>query len=268
MIEHLNSHNPRQRTAAIHHLSQSPDVPALLNALKHPTALVRAGAAQVLGIAKIEAAVPALITRLHDGDVQVRLAALDALALLNVHQALEPLIACLQDTQHEVVTQAAYALGRLGDRRAVEPLINALQHPNLSVQTMAAFALARLGDTQAVMPLIEAMRRYATTIAVVRQQWDDDRNQMVMLGQIAQHGNTYAEVLEHFAARLGQLGVAAIEPLTALLPDPNPYLRLYIAVTLGHIQDKRSLPALEQLAADVDAEVRRMAAWALAQSML
>lgn len=269
MIQHLNNPNPRLRTAAIQALSREPDVPALLEALKHPIALVRAGAVRVLGLAKVESAVSALIGRLYDGDAQVRMAAIDALGLLRDPQALDPLIACLNDPQVGVVIRTAHALAKMANRQAVDPLIAALQHPNLGVQTMVAFALGRIGDNRAVEPLLEAMRCFASSLESDLQQWDVENNQWLLLSQNARYGLAHSNVLDQFAAALGQLGVAALDSLIMAISDPNPYLRQYVVVALNHIHDTRSREVLAQLAEyDSDAEVKRMAAWALSQTML
>lgn len=268
MIEHLNNPNPRQRTAAIQALSRAPDVPALLDALNHPSALMRVGAARVLGLAKIEVAVSALIERLRDDDATVRMASIDALRLIRNPHAREPLVACLRDSHQGVVMRAAYALAKLADLQTVNALIDTLQHPDWGVQTMVAYALARIGDSHAIVPLIDAMRVYAGSVQNVMHRWDIAENQMMLTEEKIQHGFAYTNVLEQFAAAIGQFGVVALDPIKASLTDPNPYMRQYLAVALGHIHDARRMPALEQLMNDSDAEVRRMAAWAVSQSML
>ncbi|MCB9435867.1 MAG: HEAT repeat domain-containing protein [Anaerolineales bacterium] len=269
MIQHLNNPNPRLRTAAIQFMSREPDVPDLLEALKHPVALVRAGAARVLGLAKVESAVPALIGRLNDGDAQVRMAAIDALGLLRDPQALDPLIACLNDPQARVVIRAAHALAKTANRQAVDPLIVTLQHPNLGVQTMVAFALGRIGDSRAAEPLLDAMRCYAMSLEADLHQWDVENNQRLLLSQNARYGLAHSNVLDQFAAALGELGEPALDLLIVATTDVNRYVRQYGAVALGAIQDDRSRDILRQLVEhDSEAEVRRTAAWALSQTML
>ncbi len=63
---------------------------------------------------------------------------------------------------------------------------------------------------------------------------------------------------------LVRLGSSAVEPLLAVLDDPNPYVRAGAARALGKIGDLKALDALVyRLRYDPDAEVRKSAVWAL-----
>lgn len=63
---------------------------------------------------------------------------------------------------------------------------------------------------------------------------------------------------------LVKMGAAAVEPLLAVLHDPNPNVRAGAARALGKIGDRRALRSLEFcLRFDSSAEVRKSAVWAL-----
>ncbi|HJR43214.1 MAG TPA: HEAT repeat domain-containing protein [Gemmatimonadaceae bacterium] len=68
-----------------------------------------------------------------------------------------------------------------------------------------------------------------------------------------------------FALAIGK-PPSALEPLTAALSDPSPGVRSLAAFALGEIDDPSAIPALTALLrGDRDAEVRRMAAWAIGE---
>jgi len=113
----VHSSNEQERWLAAWHLAQAGKeaAPALVEALKHPDAVVRYWAAVGLG---------------HAGD----------------KAAAEPLRAALRDESGDVRVAAAEALVRLGDQQqGVQGLIAALEHPSEWVRLRGLQAIERLG---------------------------------------------------------------------------------------------------------------------------
>jgi HEAT repeat protein len=206
-----------------------PAVDSLIDALKHPDALIRQLAARGLGQIRDARAVEPLIASLK-GREDVRAAAATALGEIDDERAVEPLIAAVKDPGANVRAAAARALGQLGDVRAVDRLIMGLRDHESVVRGAAAVALGEIGDVKAVEPLINAL-----------------------------HGRE--DVRAAAASALGQIGdPRAVEPLIAALKD----LRLCVAAAEALV--KIGAPAAAPLVAslrDRTEVVRNAAAEAL-----
>jgi hypothetical protein len=125
---------------------------------------------------------------------------------------------------------AAHALSSLRDRRAVEPLVAALVDPEWHVRDSVIVALGELGAPTAVPPLIAALRG----------------------GE-----NRAARALE-------RIGAPAVEPLIAVLEDPDRVVRASAAGALGRIGDARAAVPLQRVSReDENRYVREVAAEAL-----
>ena len=85
----------------------------LISALSSREALARAGAAQVLGQARVLAAVEALQTATGDDDAQVRANAVIALGHIGLPESRMPLEALLSDPDSTVAYYAEWALRQL-----------------------------------------------------------------------------------------------------------------------------------------------------------
>ena len=168
--------------------------------------------------------------------------------------------------------RAACQLGKQGTqgKELVPTLIEDLRSKYIGVRSSAAVSLGELGPDakEAIPALIEALRD--------KEEVHD--RAVYALGKIGSAGlplliqalgDKDARVRAGIAEALGDMGQGAKPAASALLKvstDPDPHVREQIAWTLGHLQDKVSVPALiERLRTDSDADVRRAAAWALGQ---
>ncbi len=236
-------------------------VPALLEALHSHEALIREGAAELLGIQADAEAVPALRARLSDESVEVRQAALRALGSLGTDAAYEGLLQALEDPaiydtalgvlgqlrdsaptsnfkeylQHDLYAgqsatrrAAALALSLFGDEFAVSLLLNATRLPDDSIRQPAAEALAQVRGNRAVGTLIEAL---------------GDRDWLVRQKVI--------EALSYIPDG------RAITALLQMVHDPEWRVRRAVVDALDHIKDSRIYEPLQVLARDPDRWIRR-----------
>lgn len=241
--------DPRARSLALIRLQElGPLVPVtpLIQALSHPDAQVRQGAAEALAIRPQPApeAVPALIVALADLHGGIRRAAAQALGRIGAREAVPALVARLTDPEVEVRQEAARALGK-GGREAVGPLLLRLQDPaeDRAVRLQAAQSLRLIGDPSAVQPMIAVLadddRKVRQELAWVLSHWDNDP--IVARAIIEALGSEKPRI---------RRGAA-----TALTID------LHKVLTLGPAGADLLLPALES----GDVVVRRAAAQAIAR---
>ena len=107
-------------------------------------------------------------------------------------------------------------------------LVRSLDDPDWRVRQAAAVTLAGCGDPAATDLVLQAMR-------------DEHQNLRVLNGTIL---------------ALARNGLDVVTPLTQLLDDPDPQLRIAAALTLGERQDPRAIPAVMKALEDSDANVR------------
>jgi HEAT repeat protein len=129
----------------------------LLQALSHPTSLVRSFAADLLGRTKDTRAFEPLLALLsEDTENDVRNSAAVALGRLGDPRALEPLLSLLRDGSGAAEKVAVIeALGWLGDPRAIRWLMPLLGDPRRPIQESVQDTLSKMGKA-AVLPLLEA----------------------------------------------------------------------------------------------------------------
>ncbi len=236
-------------------------IPALLEALNHPAALVRENAAELLGMQADPSTVSALLEHLMDENLDVRQAILRALGSMGSDAAYEGLLQALADPathdtalgvlgqlrdasrtnnfkeylQHYLYAgqpatrrAAALALSLFGDEFAVSILLNATRLPDDSIRYPAAEALAQVRGTRAVGALIEAL---------------GDRNSLVR--------QKVVEALSHIPD--GRAVTALLQAVT----DPDWRVRKALVLALARLKDPRVYEALWELARDSDRWIRR-----------
>jgi HEAT repeat protein len=248
--------------------SYAPDVAGAMAALHDPDPQVRAAAAQVLGLARVQAAGDALMAALDDPEPAVSLAAADALGRINDPALVSGLLAALEHPQEQVRLGAARALGAMRVEAAVVPLrAMLLQGEGLEV-TVAAEALQKIASPAAVDGLLAAL-----TDSVATPRWHAAMGAVERLGEPAvapltamlEQGEGYAR--RNAAEALGWIGSpSAVTALARALDDPAGGVRRQAAWALGEIGDPAARAALETVAAnDLEPAVRAEASWALAQ---
>jgi HEAT repeat protein len=122
------------------------------------------------------------------------------------------LIAALQRNEKGIRVAAAMALGKIGDTRAVVPLVAALKDTDVKLCQAAAEALGKLGDAHAVEPLLAMLCKSLNSISIRGEQ----------------------ERLSNSAIlALGAIGRPAVEPLVAVLKNPDSNMRKAAALALN-----------------------------------
>lgn len=175
-------------------------------------------------------------------------AMITTLSKLRDRRALELLIEALAHPQIRIRYLAASALGNLGFQEAVEPLIATLLNDNYTVQQFAACSLAELGDERAIDPLLQALENMGEVASS-----EDEENEK-------------AGAVSEIAIALGQLkSTKALEPLLALLENPNSTIRYSVADALGLLGDQKAVDFLLKIVSNKSesGEVRIRAAESL-----
>lgn len=130
----LDSAMKSDREAAIQTLAQTNDPAAssvLREALRHPIADVRQGAAIALGQIEDASATPVLIEVLHDSSFAVRQSAFGALQQIEGTEGESILLEALHEEYSDVRQNAAVALGQIKAARAIPALAEALMTLNV-----------------------------------------------------------------------------------------------------------------------------------------
>ncbi|GAB4455650.1 MAG: hypothetical protein Kow0070_04290 [Anaerolineales bacterium] len=206
--------------------------------LDDPKIEVRQAAAKVLGETRHPAAIPFLMEALRDPYwwYERETAAGDLLTAIETMgaAAVEPLIDALKDREGAVRKYAAMLLGRIGDPRAIEPLGMALYDLHHDVGKASAEALARFGAASFEV-LVEALEHPEMWIRIhsvdVLPRVKDPRVALVLL---------------------------------EMLKDPEREVRKHVIAAMGELGDSRTLPALQEIAANrADREFHALAKAAL-----
>jgi hypothetical protein len=120
------------------------------------TAVRRARAADLLGVASIARCVPELICLLDDRDADVRRTAARALGFIGNAAATRPLLDHIEGSRPVPLNTITMALLRL-DRNALEPLIDGLREGGLQVRAVCAELLGLRGSIAALPQLVAAL---------------------------------------------------------------------------------------------------------------
>jgi HEAT repeat protein len=148
LADRLHSQDPDVRGLALGELVRRGDaaLPLLVAALQSPPPLVRALAAEGLGLLGNPACADRLAAALHDPDEQVRSQAATALARVGDPRALQGLIDTLDDNYDLLqadLTLSAYTLSRAGPD-ALPALAPLLKDHRPSIRTQAIWIIRRI----------------------------------------------------------------------------------------------------------------------------
>lgn len=181
------------------------------------------------------------LKNLASDDFETKLAAIRQAHLAPSAAVLKPLCDLVLDrNQGEPVRHAAAeALGRLSDQAGRGALLELLEDAGDPHRRMlGALGLGQFAHADAVAPLIEALRDDVNTVRNVAE-----RSLLEQIALVREHG---------------------IEPLLALLAEPNPLVRSPAARLLGATQDDRARePLMAILRSDREWLSRMWAAKAL-----
>lgn len=212
-------------------------LPALEDALTHPSAFIVVPAAEALGYTGSEAAVAPLTGILRHQNSQVREAAVRALIQLDAKEAAPEIANALRDPDAAVRYAAAQALQTLGTEAQVPALTAALRDRNEDVRRAAVQALGAIGGGEVVQPFAR----------VVREDEDSDVRQLAVnaLGAIG--------------------GSEAVEPLArAAMDDEDRFVRRDAVRALRSIGGNEVVEPLARAAREDDEyDVRELAVEAL-----
>lgn len=115
---------------------------------------------------------------------------------------------------------AVAELGRVKDPKALDALLAALRDPNRDVRWTAVEALGEVGDRRAIQPLVQYLRRKEA------YRWGK---------------RLVANALGAIGGREG------IDTLSALLADPDPFVRRCAALSLLRFEDPALLPRVAEV---------------------
>ena len=203
----------------------------------HP--IIRARAADVLGIRKDKSAAPALLDALKGEFYTVRARAAIALGRIGDRQAIQPLLVALKDPEDDVRIAACLGLGFFKEPSTFDEITNVLLD-DLKIEVRQAAAKA-LGNTQhpaAVPLLMEALHD---------PFWWYEREM--------QAGDLFTAI--------EKMGSLAVEPLIEALKDNEGAVRKYAALVLGRIGDPRAIEPLGMALYDLHHDVGKVSAEAL-----
>ena len=124
---------------------------------------IREYMALTLGLMKASEAVPALLEALDHPSDRTRIHAIVSLGNIGDPRAEEPLVARLGDSDAGIRKAAAFALGGIGGVRALEGLRASLADSVADVRWNGALSLARLGDASGKDVLLTMVDRAAVT---------------------------------------------------------------------------------------------------------
>jgi HEAT repeat protein len=203
----------------------------------HP--ILRARAADVLGLRKDKSAVPALLDALKGEFYTVRARAAIALGRIGEKQALDPLLTALKDPEDDVRIGACLGLGFFKDPSTFDDITNILlDDPKIEVRQAAAKALGNTQHPAAVAYLMEALRD---------PFWWYEREM--------QAGDLFSAI--------EKMGKMAVESLIEALKDNEGAVRKYAAYLLGRIGDPRAIEPLGMALYDMHHDVGKASAEAL-----
>lgn len=215
--------------------------PSLIKVLADGHPILRARAADVLGLRKDRSAVPALLDALKGEFYTVRARAAVALGRIGERTVIPALLNTLKDPESDVRIAACLGLGFFKDPSTFDELANLLlDDPKIEVRQAAAKALGNTRDPAAIPFLMEALRD---------SYWWYERE------------SAAGELL----SAIENMGAAVVEPLIEALRDREGAVRRFAAILLGSIGDPRAIEPLGMALYDLHHEVGKAAAEALAR---
>src|SRR6185312_6881339 len=245
---------------------ESTDLGLVLPHLSDPQATVRAAACRALGHIGAAESAPLLVERLRGGEPVEQVAAAQALAMLP-GSALQELEGCLLPGASEAIkVRALEVLGNFPTEMFESQILELTRANSSTLRRAALRAAAQLPGSRAEVALIRALA---------------DRNQPVQLEALellvrrggAQAVTTLVALLGagdslryHVIRALGHLQAPeATGKLLALYEECGPHERLEILWALIRIAPPGLLNFLETRLAEPETEVRRVAAYGIAE---
>jgi len=274
----------------------------LTKALASAQPIVRARAAETLGIAKNKSAIPALIDALKDEYFTVRLSALLAMGNIGDMQVIPFLLPLLKDKVDEIRSAACEVIAKFHDPAAFDEIANVLlDDPKIEVRQSAVIALGNTKHPAAIPFLMEALRdslwwfeseqaasdllsaieKMGTAVVepLIEALGDKERTvrkfAATILGRLGDPRameelgmalyDMHHEVGETAAEALTKFGAKAVDILKESLSHPEAGIRKHAIVAMGNIQDARVVPVLIEILHDPEKENRKQAMLSLSR---
>lgn len=213
--------------------------PALTKTLREAHPILRARAADVLGIRKDRKAVPDLLDALKGEYYTVRARAAIALGRIGEPKAIESLMVALEDPEDDVRIAACLGLGFFKDPSTFDDITNVLLDDlKIEVRQAAAKALGNTRHPDALPYLMEALRD---------PYWWYERE--------------YAA--KDLLDAIEKMGGLAVAPLIEALKDKEGAVRRFAAGLLGRLGDLRAIEPLGMALYDMHHDVGKTSAEAL-----
>jgi HEAT repeat protein len=211
-----NTH--RHAADALGKIGQPCAIQPLIEALSDAEIVVRADAAEALGILRPRAAVKALLklVKAKEEFADGRYIAAITLAKINDARACEPILNALLSAEDSQVSKFMLsALVELNAARACDVLLQSLSDRNAGIRAAAAHGLGMVGDGKAIEPLqkaamdTEAIVRVAAARSLAEYR---DRERVRILMQLALE-DTDQRVQDAAIAGLNKMGAYAVAAL-------------------------------------------------------
>jgi HEAT repeat protein len=287
----LLKHNRRavRKTAAdvLGNIGEPRAVGPLLELLKDRDIDVVISSIESLGKTGDGTILESLIPFLNNSDYKIRESTITAMGEIGEQLATENLIPLLRDDQEPVRLAASKALGKIGDPHAINYLIEALKDGSLKVRDSVAEAIGNMGSAS-VKPLISSLGDWDKDVQAIRKSLTligssaiqplisalSSRKQKVSaaaakvlenLGWQPPNDKTGAEyyIAKKQWIKTVEIGGPAVEPLIRALSDPDVWIRVGAAESLGNIGDGQAVAPLINLFHDKYWNVRDAAVDAL-----
>jgi HEAT repeat protein len=241
LVEALQTRDPNLLNLYEQILARIPSASApLIQVLATAHPILRARAADILGLRKDRSAVPALLDALKGEFYTVRARAAVALGRIGERTAIPALLNTLKDPESDARIGACLGLAFFKDPSTFDDITNVLlDDPKIEVRQAAAKALGSTRHPDAVPCLMEALRD---------PFWWYEREM--------QAGDLFDSI--------EKMGSMAVEPLIAALKDNEGAVRKYAAILLGRIGDPRAVEPLGMALYDLHHDVGKASAEALA----
>jgi cyclophilin family peptidyl-prolyl cis-trans isomerase/HEAT repeat protein len=185
-----------------------------------------------------------------DTDPRIRRRAALAVGRVGLPEGAALIRPLLTDADPDVRQMAAFALGLLADKGSVAALTAALQDAEPRVRGRAAEALGLIGDTASAAAVGQMVSAYVKGGAIASLSPDDEQ---------------WPKTPEADAVRLGLFALVrqkGYEPLASAIVDGSGRVATWwpVAFALQRINDRRAVPALQQLAGTPGRYTRSFAA--------
>jgi HEAT repeat protein len=256
--------------AALGNIGDPQAIQPLLTALKDKEDDVRASSAFALGKFNDPATFDGIADLLlDDPKIEVRQAAARAFAETKNPKNLPYLLQALRDSfwwyeREQTADELLQAIEAMGPA-AVDPLVEALKDPEGTVRKFAARVLGRIGDKRAIESLGTAIYdlHFDVGKAATESLADLGTASLPVLKEALTHPE--ASIREHAVSALGKIKDADTASLLMnALHDPERVVQMQVIRSLGELRDPKSIPYLQEIAANrLDREMSTLARQAL-----